>query len=113
MAGEPWGVSTKKSIAPEFESETNQVLAGLDKCKSEDDVVNLISRVFTDNFEKEQFSMESCKDVGKEVYNWYNYLTQNSLFPCPCCGYKTLSESASGTYEICEICFWEDDMAGC
>ncbi len=31
------------------------------------------------------------------------------LFTCPCCGYKTLSEKASGTFEICDICFWEDD----
>lgn len=30
-------------------------------------------------------------------------------FTCPCCGYKTLSEKASGTYEICEVCYWEDD----
>jgi hypothetical protein len=26
---------------------------------------------------------------------------------CPCCGYNTLSER--GAYEICPICFWEDD----
>lgn len=26
---------------------------------------------------------------------------------CPCCGYKTLSES--GGYDICSACFWEDD----
>ena len=29
---------------------------------------------------------------------------------CPCCGYKTLSEPAQGTYEICELCGWEDDL---
>ncbi|MGH0430724.1 CPCC family cysteine-rich protein [Bacillus hominis] len=29
-------------------------------------------------------------------------------YTCPCCGYKTLEE-APGTYEICSICFWEDD----
>ena len=28
-------------------------------------------------------------------------------FPCPCCGYLTLG--ASGEYEICPICFSEDD----
>ena len=28
---------------------------------------------------------------------------------CPCCGYKTLDEKPPGTYEICPICFWEDD----
>lgn len=30
-------------------------------------------------------------------------------FTCPCCGYKTLSEFP-GSYEVCEICFWEDDQ---
>lgn len=26
---------------------------------------------------------------------------------CHCCGYKTIDESAN--YEICPICYWEDD----
>lgn len=26
---------------------------------------------------------------------------------CPCCGCKTLSER--GGFEICEVCYWEDD----
>lgn len=26
---------------------------------------------------------------------------------CPCCGYRTLPER--GAYEICPVCFWEDD----
>jgi hypothetical protein len=30
-------------------------------------------------------------------------------YTCPCCGYKTLEEEPSGTYEICKICYWEDD----
>lgn len=29
-------------------------------------------------------------------------------FTCSCCGYKTLSDYP-GSYEICPICFWEDD----
>ena len=29
------------------------------------------------------------------------------LVPCPCCGYRTLT--AEHHYEICPICFWEDD----
>ena len=31
----------------------------------------------------------------------------NGLFACPCCGYATLQEHSS--FEICEICFWQDD----
>ncbi len=29
-------------------------------------------------------------------------------FTCPCCGYRTLNDSP-GCYEICHVCFWEDD----
>lgn len=29
------------------------------------------------------------------------------MYACPCCGYATISEPAG--YEICRICFWEDD----
>ncbi|SCG80361.1 CPCC family cysteine-rich protein [Micromonospora rifamycinica] len=29
------------------------------------------------------------------------------LYACPCCGYLTLGER--GCFEICDVCFWEDD----
>lgn len=30
-------------------------------------------------------------------------------FACPCCGYKTFREEPTGNYDICTVCFWEDD----
>lgn len=30
------------------------------------------------------------------------------MHPCSCCGYLTLPES-QGSYEICELCGWQDD----
>ena len=30
-------------------------------------------------------------------------------FQCPCCGHLTLGENPPGTFEICPVCFWEDD----
>ena len=36
-------------------------------------------------------------------------LTVNSKFACPCCGHKTFTEKPNGTYDICPVCFWEDD----
>jgi hypothetical protein len=32
-----------------------------------------------------------------------------TLYPCPCCGYLTF-EDLPGSFEICPICFWEDDL---
>ena len=29
--------------------------------------------------------------------------------PCPCCGYLTFDDDSPGSYDICEVCFWEDD----
>ncbi|MBL0214491.1 MAG: hypothetical protein IPQ07_11445 [Myxococcales bacterium] len=34
----------------------------------------------------------------------------NTRFPCPCCRCRTLSESPPGTFEICAVCGWEDDI---
>ena len=31
------------------------------------------------------------------------------LYPCPCCGYHTLTVKPPETYLICPICCWEDD----
>ena len=30
-------------------------------------------------------------------------------YACPCCGHKTFSRLPNGTYDLCEVCFWEDD----
>ena len=32
------------------------------------------------------------------------------LQACPCCGHLTLGERAM--FEICDVCFWEDDGQG-
>ncbi|MFJ9932229.1 CPCC family cysteine-rich protein [Streptomyces virginiae] len=28
--------------------------------------------------------------------------------PCPCCGHRVL-DAMPGSYQICRVCFWEDD----
>lgn len=30
-------------------------------------------------------------------------------YPCPCCGNKTMSQPDYGSFEICPVCYWEDD----
>lgn len=33
-----------------------------------------------------------------------------NLYPCPACGYQVFNEPP-GSYKICPICFWEDDLS--
>lgn len=30
-------------------------------------------------------------------------------YACPCCNNLPLSEQPPGTYEVCPVCYWEDD----
>lgn len=30
-------------------------------------------------------------------------------YKCPCCGFYTFNERPDGSYDICPVCFWEDD----
>jgi hypothetical protein len=30
-------------------------------------------------------------------------------YPCPCCGFVTLTHEPPGSYDICPVCYWEDD----
>jgi hypothetical protein len=35
-------------------------------------------------------------------------VVERAEFPCPACGFLTMSEPP-GSYNICEVCGWEDD----
>ncbi|MGA2597107.1 MAG: CPCC family cysteine-rich protein [Bryobacteraceae bacterium] len=36
-------------------------------------------------------------------------LNEQNAYACPCCGFLTLGEKPPGTFEICPVCYWEDD----
>ena len=45
--------------------------------------------------------------IDKMIENNDFNTTEPIRFCCPCCGYYTLE--SVGEYEICPVCFWEDD----
>jgi hypothetical protein len=47
------------------------------------------------------------KDSGHKFVNLIKGAVPGITYECPCCGYKTLAER--GGYNICPVCFWEDD----
>src|SRR5687767_13680265 len=36
-------------------------------------------------------------------------MSDKETFICPCCDFRTLDEPPPCTFDICPICFWEDD----
>ncbi|HTL83354.1 MAG TPA: CPCC family cysteine-rich protein [Bacteroidia bacterium] len=36
---------------------------------------------------------------------------KNGKFKCDCCGYFTLPSNEVGYYQMCPVCYWEDDAA--
>ena len=56
--------------------------------------------------EKNQEFVELCvREIPRLMKERYGL--EYSGHRCPCCGFYTLSEA--GAYEICPVCYWEDD----
>lgn len=36
-------------------------------------------------------------------------INQHNKYKCPCCGYYTFDYEPDNHFDICEVCFWEDD----
>jgi hypothetical protein len=41
------------------------------------------------------------------LVNVFGLPEEGMFYHCPCCGYPTLQ--SRGSYEVCLVCFWEDD----
>jgi Cysteine-rich CPCC len=38
-----------------------------------------------------------------------NKCNRYGKFQCPCCEYYTLDEQPNNTFQLCPVCYWEDD----
>lgn len=61
---------------------------------------------------KEKYIGLKVSYINEQIKNLYQFPlavigNPKILSTCPCCSYKTILEK--GNYEICPICFWEDD----
>jgi hypothetical protein len=36
-------------------------------------------------------------------------IDEEERYPCPCCGFLTFFGETRGTFDICQVCGWEDD----
>ncbi len=44
-----------------------------------------------------------------QMSRYDDVLEHTMSFPCPCCGHLTVGDPPPGTYEVCSVCYWEDD----
>jgi hypothetical protein len=51
---------------------------------------------------------EEAEELQEELGIALSSGNEPRKYPCPCCGYVVFDEPP-GSYEICPICFWEDD----
>ncbi len=49
-----------------------------------------------------------CQGRNK-CYHRFMMTNKEGKYQCPCCGYFTYSEKLTNTFQLCEVCFWEDD----
>lgn len=72
------------------------------------------------NMEKTEVSLQGISNgfLSEIIHTITGYEVEvfgevEELYPCPCCGFKTLTEyfdAKEGTgYDICPYCHWEDD----
>ncbi len=45
---------------------------------------------------------------GQSVQTVAKWVAKPDRYPCPCCGHLVFDEGP-GSYDICPVCFWEDD----
>lgn len=56
-----------------------------------------------------QYQLESIGQHSKPVAGDILIPAKREKIACPCCGFRTIDSESKGSYNICHVCFWEDD----
>jgi uncharacterized Zn finger protein (UPF0148 family) len=108
---DPWNL-IHGSGAPEneYDSYIERIATVLEKENlNYDNVLNNLNTVFSDR-QMPQENLHRALCGMAEGIIFFSLLQKNNKYTCPVCGYKVFSEK-TGSYEICPICNWEDDLS--
>lgn len=68
---DPYGLSQEGNIIDEFSGEVKEILSGLREDIGSDEIINLVSKVFSQSFCSKEFNEESCREVGLKIFEWW------------------------------------------
>ena len=59
---------------------------------------------------KEGYPERTTPVMDKNLFDEAKMMGSGEIrYKCPCCGCYTFKKMPSGDYDICPVCFWEDD----
>ena len=67
-AWDPYALLESGAPDDEFSPEVDKIVSQLPHIKSEDDAIQAVSTVMSSAFEAENFTLEKCTNVGKELF---------------------------------------------
>jgi hypothetical protein len=110
MLLECWGIDEEDQDFKNYSKSLQQEL--LQAEAPVEDVMNPKYDVLLHNSLKDYYYGVKNEYLSELIFNILNKKIEvegepEKLYACPCCKYKTISER--GEYDICPICFWEDD----
>lgn len=102
------------AVAFEFQDYYGKNWDAFDECINDDEASNPPVKLIIEGWDhfihehlKDAKLFWSCLEGRKHTKKPTEILV--SPRACPCCGYLTLSDCYSGSWEICSVCNWEDD----
>jgi hypothetical protein len=66
---DPYSLLAQGAPEDEFEREIASVTGQMERVRSAQDAIHVVSRVFSSSFEPEFFSPETCAEVGNRIYH--------------------------------------------